>query len=177
MKHDNLLATIIICATVIITVGMFAKAGDLDPPAGANQPPTHTLDDVYDKVRVLPEEFPLYPTNWEAAYVHLNDRDGHGPATTPVDVISGSGVLHAVVITGSASPQRYTIVEVIVDGETIGIMRTGANTMRVILDTMYSEEVAIKQGFKSETSHVTLLYRPDPNNPFKLPKSLIIQRP
>jgi hypothetical protein len=50
MQRANLITTTIICGTVIITAGMLARAGDLNPPAGAVQPSMHTLEDVHDAI-------------------------------------------------------------------------------------------------------------------------------
>ena len=138
MRPFNLLATLCVCATVIITAGLIAKAGDLNPPAGAIQPSMHTLDEIYNEVAGLPNVFPWCGGTWEASRVQTV---ANSLQVTEVDL--GSGILHSIVISPITS--GFTQAEIIVDGQTLLVCQSDTTPETIIIDTRYSSSLGIKK--------------------------------
>ena len=155
MRHANLLATLCVCVTVIITASLLARAGDLNPPAGAIQPSMHTLDEIYGKVQALPQVFPLCRETWEAGYVKTLSN-----SLQVTEVASGSGMLHSIVISPITS--GFCQAEIIVDGQTLLVCQSDTTPETIVFDTRYSTNIGVKRGQALVAANVTVFYRPDP---------------
>ena len=82
--------TVSIVGAIIVVGGLFAFAGDLDPPEGPIGPTMHTLDEIHELVADLQPGCPN--CMWTPA-------SAVGGQNTHVFVANGPGVLHKVWLT------------------------------------------------------------------------------
>lgn len=126
--------------------GLLMAWGPLDPPPGPPQPTMHTLDDIYEQVA---QDNP--PQVWKLLRVIL-------PKDLNVykEVISGSGVLHAVI-------SNHADNSTIRNGDGSVILRT-VDTFTYSLDIRYENglEIARTYDYCQQCGEVLFLYLPDP---------------
>ncbi|MEL7473062.1 MAG: hypothetical protein AAGK04_07075 [Planctomycetota bacterium] len=137
----------------------FANAGPLTPDPGPVSPTNRTLGEIYDRIDLLTPGPFCDNGPWEFAFLNFNSGN-------PVQMVSGSGVLHAVICAPTPSS-----VSVFTDSgaSQIGEFQAsnwdfdnGGTPQGVYTSEKWTLNVRYTNGLSvTGIGRVTLLYRPD----------------
>jgi len=90
MRKQSLCVTLPVCIAILIAGAWLANGGDLNPPAGPVSSTMRTLDEIYDAVVSGGGSANCPPCVWDVAYLD--------PGAGETEVVSGSGVIHGVML-------------------------------------------------------------------------------
>ncbi|HVZ93648.1 MAG TPA: hypothetical protein VG797_03975 [Phycisphaerales bacterium] len=162
MKRQSLLGYGMVAAAVL-TVGVlaWARAGDVNPPAGPVQGTMHTLDEIYDRVSL--GQTVGAAGRWKSIWIP-------GMSSGVTVVANAPGVIHAAILDGDCVTCGRVM---LYDADTTSIADlpriaelthithgdSGHSSLYIPLDAEFSHGLVLEQ---SNTAHgVTLLYRLD----------------
>lgn len=117
----------------VIAGRLTVQAGPLDPPAGPIQPTMHTLDEIYALLELQFAE--SIGRQW--SYEALPDFDS---GNEWIEVITGSGVLHSVVVTNNSIQVRDG------GGREIGWFVDTDPAVEQILDIHFDNGIEVSSG-------------------------------
>lgn len=166
LTHPSFRPALVVGVVVAATAWFATRAGDLNPPKGPVQPTMVSLEDLYNRIGTqqnCPE------CVWQYKYV---SRDVVGDAYG--QLVTGSGVLHAVMLPGNTDEgSAIKVYDWVYTGgaappaqATIGQFQgVNANMTPTVLglDVRFTNGIAVGGLFNSSgTGGIAVLYRLDP---------------
>ena len=145
MNGKQLMIGAVVFAAGALLVAWSGRAGDLNPPAGPITETMTNLQDLKTSVDAIGMALNVPTPTWDSVWVE--------GGTSNNNIVNGSGVIHAFLVSGIGTFKLYTNDLLILQ------MELYSESQLVTLDVAYVNSFG---AFTQSNVTATVLYRPDP---------------